>query len=146
MSQIHLCRFVYKLLQRIKQNLSGASEANGLQSSMKGLIFEKLYEVQELTCMNDEKKAREYRKTQDYQKIKQIIDQYHKKYEQDIGNLPSKWNGFRNIDAELSDEIKLLYDEIRLLDDVNDGKEKVIILDYLITLKQLGNLLEKNDI
>lgn len=58
LSQIHLCRFVYKLLQRILQNLDSGYGADELQSSMKGLIFEKLHEVQNLTCMNDDQKAK----------------------------------------------------------------------------------------
>lgn len=91
-------------------------------------------------------KAREYKKTQDYQKIRQIIDQYKKKYERDIGDLPQKWDGLSTMVVEVSEYIKLLYEEIQSLDELNEGKEKVIILDYLITLRQLGNLLEKDDI
>lgn len=108
---------------------------------MKGFIFDKLGNLLELKCMNDEKKAREYKKTQDYQKIKQIIDQYQKKYEKDIGELPKKWDGLSTLVAELSEYIKLLYEEIEVLENLTEGKEKVIILDYLITLRQLGNLL-----
>lgn len=43
---------------------------------MKGLVFSKLTDVSELGCINDENKAKEYKKTQDYQKIGQIVDQY----------------------------------------------------------------------
>lgn len=69
-----------------------------LKASMNGLVFDKLNEVSELKCLNDSRKAREYKKTQDYQKIKQIIDQYEKKYEKDIGDLPNKWEGLRVFD------------------------------------------------
>lgn len=96
-----MCRFVYKLLQRIQHNLENASGVNDLQSSMKGLIFQKLADVLELNCMNDEKKAREYKKTQDYQKISQIIDQYQKKYEKDLGDASGSWSGLSRMDSEL---------------------------------------------
>lgn len=66
---------------------------------MNGLIFEKLNNICELDCLKDDKKAREYRKTQDYNKICQIVEQYQKKYEKDIGNLVSKWNGYEILDG-----------------------------------------------
>lgn len=39
-----------------------------------------------------------------------------------------------------------MYDEVKSSDDLASDQEKVVILDYLITLKQLGNLMQKNDI
>lgn len=41
LSQVHFCRFVYKLLQRIQTKIGGAISEN-LKSSMSGLIFSKL--------------------------------------------------------------------------------------------------------
>ena len=58
---------------------------------MNGLVFNKLAEIAELRCLSEEKKAREYKKTQDYEKICQIVDQYQKKYEKEIGTMPKKW-------------------------------------------------------
>ena len=47
---------------------------------MCGMIFEKLEEVENLGQISCEK-GREYKKTQDYQKIKQIVHQYLEKYQ-----------------------------------------------------------------
>lgn len=145
LSQIHMCRFVYKLLQRVMSTLQNCS--NDLKTTMAGFVFDRLSHVQSLSCLFGDQKIKEYKKTQDYQKIHQIIQQYQKKYEKDIGYLPSKWDGLRSFDSQLSSEIKKIYDEVKRSDElVGQTQQKVIVLDYLITLKQLTNLLEKNDI
>lgn len=82
LSQVHFCRFLYKLLQRIEDKINGnISEA--LKELLSGLIFDKLQEVKSLTQL-DEKSARDYKQSQDYEKIAQIISQYQSKYQKDL--------------------------------------------------------------
>ena len=78
LSQVHFCRFVYKLIQRINSKIDGKI-AEGLREKMNGVIFLKLNQVQKLSSLEGGK-ASEYKKTADFQKICQIVDQYQKKY------------------------------------------------------------------
>ena len=50
---------------------------------MCNLIFDKLADVKDLTGL-DSRAAREYRISQDYEKIGQIIGQYQVKYEKEL--------------------------------------------------------------
>lgn len=86
LSQIHFCRFLYKLIIRMKDKLSvGLNEdLLSLKEYMTGLIFEKLEEVTELKAINS-KYVQDYRNTPDYHKINQIIEQYITKYKKDLG-------------------------------------------------------------
>lgn len=143
LSQVHFCRFVYKLLQRINSKIDG--DINGsLYESMCGLVFSKLGEVQNLKLL-ESMKASEYKKSSDFQKICQIVDQYHKKYEKEIGSDSLKWKGFDSFQSDLASQIKTMFSEVKETE-LESNKEKVIILDYLITLKQLAGLLAKDDI
>lgn len=91
LSQVHFCRFVYKLLQRINNKIDGKVHS-ALKENMNGLIFQKLGQVQRLNNV-ETSKAVEYKKTSDYQKICQIVDQYQKKYEKEIGTN-GNWDGY----------------------------------------------------
>lgn len=82
LSQVHFCRFVYKLLQRINSKIDGEI-SESVRDGMHGIIFLKLREVEDLRNL-DSSKACEYKKTTDFQKICQIVDQYQKKYEKEI--------------------------------------------------------------
>ena len=59
---------------------------------MNGVIFEKLSSVEDLTCM-ERAKANEYKKTTDFRKICQIVNQYKEKYQKDM--TQEKWIGFQ---------------------------------------------------
>lgn len=91
LSQVHFCRFVFKLLQRINHKIDGKI-SESVRDKMHGIIFKKLKEVEELTTV-EKNKASEYKKTADFQKICQIVDQYQKKYEKEI-SFSGKWGGY----------------------------------------------------
>ena len=143
LSQVHFCRFVYKLLQRINSKIDGRINQS-LKDNMSGLIFQKLNQVQRLANL-EEPKAGEYRKTSDYQKICQIVEQYQKKYEKEIG-LDGNWEGYTDFQTELAEEIKQMFEDVKDATNLEERKEKVIILDYLITLRQLASLLSKDNL
>lgn len=54
-----------------------------LKEYMVGLIFEKLTEIQNLTLINDKFKE-DFKKTSDYNKLYQIVQQYLVKYQKDL--------------------------------------------------------------
>ena len=54
--------------------------SEALKDYMSNLIFDKLADVKDLTALEG-RVAREYRISQDYEKIAQIIGQYQVKYE-----------------------------------------------------------------
>jgi len=70
LSQIHLCRFLYKLLARMNDKLTPQlnSELVVLKENMSGLIFEKLTEVEELRNVNP-KIAEDFQNSNDFNKI-----------------------------------------------------------------------------
>ena len=54
LSQVHFCRFVFKLLQRINHKIDGKISAS-VRDRMQGIIFMKLREVEELSNIRNEK-------------------------------------------------------------------------------------------
>lgn len=88
LSQIHFCRFLYKLVVRMKDKLSQEvnEELTPLKELMAGLVFEKLDEVNNLRAVNS-KHAPDYKATPDYHKIAQIIEQYVAKYTKDLSTI-----------------------------------------------------------
>jgi len=78
LSQIHFCRFLYKLIIRIKDKLSQEinEELYCLKEYMSGMIFEKLEEVEHLRGVNS-KIISDYKTSPDFHKISQIIEQYN---------------------------------------------------------------------
>lgn len=109
---------------------------------MCGLIFDKLEDIVELNCLGSS--SEEYKKTPDYKKICQIAGQYQEKYQKEIDS-GARWEGFDVFENQISNEIKKMFQDIKCKD-LEECQEKVIILDYLITLRQLSGLLAKNDI
>lgn len=77
LSQVHFCRFVYKLVQRIENRLQGGINPH-LKASMCGLVFQKLEDIIELNCLNSN--SVDYKKSNDYKKLCQIVNQYQEKY------------------------------------------------------------------
>lgn len=59
--------------------------------------------------------------------------------------IEAHWQGFDVFEKELSSEIKRIFEDVKE-SDLEESQQKVIILDYLITLRQLSNLLSKKDI
>lgn len=53
-----------------------------LKESMCGLVFEKLQEIIDLSCLNSS--LYDYKKTNDYKKICQIVKQYQDKYQREL--------------------------------------------------------------
>ena len=122
---------------------------------MSTLIFEKLSHVKELEPL-DSKTAREYKQSQDYDKIAQIISQYQAKYQKDLNNTSdtelvsqneTQNEQLESFQAELQSEIIKMYSFIKSnIEDIDLVKEEVIVLDYLVTLRQLVTLLQNNSL
>jgi hypothetical protein len=76
------------LIIRINEKLSEeiSEELTTLKGYMTGLIFEKLEEVEHLRAV-PLKYSQDYKASQDYYKITQIIDQYEVKYSKDLSHL-----------------------------------------------------------
>ena len=87
LSQIHLCRFMYKLLMRMEEKLNAQrnEELEQLKDCMCGMIFERLSEVEDLKVVSH-KFAQDFKESSDYTKINQIIQQYLSKYRKDLSN------------------------------------------------------------
>lgn len=111
---------------------------------MRGLIFEKLEEVKCLKSVNS-RHATDYKNTPDYHKIAQIIEQYVAKYSKDFANVKKVSQPLTAFKDELTHTIVDMYERVQAQEASSHWKDEVIVLDYLVTLRQLVGLLQAND-
>ena len=147
LSQIHFCRFLYKLIMRMKDKLGEDlnQELLGLKEGMVGLIFHKLEEVNTLKAVNT-RHAQDYKNTPDFNKIAQIIDQYQNKYSKDLGGIDKNIKSLAVFKEQLTRNIVSVYNRVEEEDEGRHWKDEVIVLDYLVTMRQLVGLLQGNDL
>lgn len=112
---------------------------------MTGFIFEKLDEVTNLKYVNS-KYCQDYRNSSDYVKISQIVDQYQAKYSKDLAHLRPVAKSLSYFKEQLTQNILLVYERVEDQPDIGEFKDEVIVLDYLVTLRQLIGLLQNNDL
>lgn len=92
------------------------------------------------------KNAVDYRTSPDYNKIAQIIDQYIAKYSKDLSGMRHLGRPLSGFKEQLTRSIVNLYEKVEGEDDIGEWKDEVIVLDYMVTLRQLVGLLQANDI
>lgn len=78
---------------------------------MCGLVFQRLEDIEELRCVNSG--FADYKKSNDYKKLCQIVSQYQEKYRKELGPIETIWKGFDKFEIELSKEIKKLFDDVK---------------------------------
>ena len=108
------------------------------------VIFKKLGELKNLTLLESEV-ATEFRGFPEFGKLYKICDQYEQKYQKSLPtqNLFVQYSQ-SSIDQLLQTQIRTLYSYvIGYQTNPEQVREEVILLDYLITLKQLLSLDEK---
>ena len=88
----------------------------------------------------------DYKLTNDFNKIVQIIDQYRVKYSKDLNTFSKNVKSFNTIKGELTRIILYFYEKVNKQSDISEWKEEVIVLDYLVTLRQLIGLLQNTDL
>ena len=111
---------------------------------MAGLVFEKLEEVNALRSVNG-RHSSDYRATPDYHKIAQIIEQYVAKYTKDLASVKQNLKPLAAFKEQLTQSILGLYGRVQAEEESACWKDEVIVLDYLVTLRQLVGLLQSND-
>ena len=129
---------------REKLNSEVNEELSSLKEFMTGLVFEKLDEVSALKAVNS-KYSSDYKSTPDYHKISQIVDQYVAKYSKDLSNITQTVKPLGYFKEQLSKNIVAIYERVQGQEDITPLKDEVIVLDYLVTLRQLVGLLQSND-
>lgn len=92
------------------------------------------------------KYTNDYKQTNDFNKIVQIIDQYRVKYSRDLTTTTKNNRSLNTIKDELTRIIIFFYNKVSQHDNIGEWKEEVIVLDYLVTLRQLVGLLQNNDL
>lgn len=114
LSQIHFCRFLYKLIIRMRDKLGEElnDELNSLKENMTSLIFEKLQDVNNLKTVNS-KHSSDYKATPDYHKISQIVEQYVSKYTKDLGNSNPIVKPLTQFKEQLSRNIVGIYEKVQ---------------------------------
>ena len=111
---------------------------------MSQVIFKKLNELKNLTLLESEV-ATEFRRFPEFGKFYKICDQYEQKYQKSLpaSNLFIQYTA-SSIDQLLQTEIRTLYSYIiEYQSNPEQVRDEVILLDYLITLKQLMSLDDK---
>jgi len=112
---------------------------------MTGLIFEKLEETESMKQVSA-KYIVDYKTTSDFNKIVQIIDQYRLKYNKDLHKFTKNAKSLNAVKEELTRIVVYFYERVNRQDEIGEWKEEVIVLDYLVTLRQLIGLLQNNDL
>ena len=89
--------------------------------------------------------AQDFRQSAEFTKIKQIISQYFLKYRKDLGEYKEVARPLPALKEQLTRSISELYQGV----EGGEGdawKEEVIVLDYLVTLRQLVGIMFNNDL
>ncbi len=120
-------------------------DLQSLKEYMVGLIFDKLKQVENLKGVN-QKYLSDYKLSSDFNKIIQIIDQYQAKYSKDLSSINKVSKNLITIKEQLTTKIVLFYQKVNNQSDLSEWKEEVIVLDYLVTMRQLIGLLQNNDL
>jgi hypothetical protein len=139
---------MYKLFMRMKAKLT--PERNGefelLKEYMCGIIFERLHEIEELTIVSP-KYALDFKASPEYAKIDQIVQQYLSKYKKDLPSFAEPTYPIATLKEQLTKNILTLFQAVEVeAEDLEEWKEEVIVLDYLITLRQLIAIIQGNDL
>ncbi len=92
------------------------------------------------------KYTQDYRNSSDYVKISQIVDQYQVKYSKDLSHLKPIAKSLSFLKEQLTKNILLVYERVEDQPEIGEFKDEVIVLDYLVTLRQLIGLLQNNDL
>lgn len=111
---------------------------------MTGLVFDKLEQIAKLQLLTPIER-KEYMETSDYAKITQIINQYQSKYHDDLSGMNYKVVSLEELRELINHQIIFLYGRVES-QNPGDVKEEVIVLDYLITLRQLLCILAEDNI
>jgi hypothetical protein len=88
----------------------------------------------------------DYKLSNDFNKIVQIIDQYRVKYSRDLSTTSKGTRSLNTIKDELTRIVGYFYEKVGNQSEISEWKEEVIVLDYLVTLRQLVGLLQNNDL
>lgn len=88
LSQVHFCRFLYKLIANMEAGNSYKVKSE-LENKLKGLLFYKLKQTKDLKLVNDESVA-EYVEFGDYRKLEKLVDEYIVKYRKRLGEQVEK--------------------------------------------------------
>jgi hypothetical protein len=107
LSQVHLCRFFYKLLERMVAVGEGSAR---LKEQMKALLAGKLSDLKHLRLIAP-RHATIYRRTREFEHIEEVVDQYVFKYAQVLSgeSAVAYEDALAGIDGELALEIGKLY-------------------------------------
>jgi hypothetical protein len=105
---------------------------------MRALLAGKLSDLKHLRLIAP-RHATLYRRTREFERIEQVIDQYALKYAQVVNgeSAVAYEDALAGIDGELAAEIGKLYREVLGQADGEGRDERIVLLDYLITMKQL---------
>lgn len=114
LSQVHLCRFLYKLIANIEAGISIEIDSL-LRQRLIDFLFYKLYETKNLELVSVESRE-EYREFSDFKKLEKLVDEYIVKYKKRLkmDNLVvvnGKYSGenYSNLVSGIIRQIKNLY-------------------------------------
>ena len=117
LSQIHLCRFLYKLIKRMEAT---SMDCLKLKQQFSQLIFNKLASL--LSCDHNNpfllERFKEYRQTSDYQKFLGVAKQYEQKYREELVGYVRvlKPDNYDDVANEIRTTIQTLYAMLKDID------------------------------
>ena len=89
------------MLQRVEAKAENIISEE-LKEDMSGIIFDKLKEIDSLALLSPDK-SQEYRKSQEFQKIKGIVRQYITKYEKDLNTMNASGANYQSFEERIKE-------------------------------------------
>jgi hypothetical protein len=169
-AEVHFCRFLYKLSGQIKEScltglLKDSPCTNPVLQCFTQIIEQKVTRLRNFESHNfldiGGEKYEEYRRTSDYRKLIKIAKDYYERYSTQLSN---HWGGgllevspfphsmFHRCIEEVTKSIEYLLVGLQERSEGELGSHQeflsnfskdIVILDYLITCKQLLEMIEK---
>jgi hypothetical protein len=153
-TEVHYCRFLFKLMQKVKESSKvgllsqvPAAVCEGLMNNYAGIIRHKINQLNNyIGCEG----YAEYKKSSDFDKLMKIGKEYADRYRVE---LQRHWGAEYQLSAEPTNQmIRHLYDSLETVvanmvrpeEDIGLVTKDVVILDYLITSHQLIEMIRSN--
>ena len=148
-SQIHFCRFTYKLLLRLKALPKANKISNNVLEEMIKYIFMMLDEIKNVRFISMER-AKVFKQSQQFVKVSKITDEYIERYMEELKlEQQPEFNETENEKTMINvmaEQILRVYKSLNLLYDFSHCPEIVVSLDLMITFLQFMKLRNKKGI
>ena len=150
LSQVHLCRFLYKLISNIDAGIH-YDFSPSIQDELVQFLFYKLHETKNLSLVSRES-VEEYREFSDYKKLEKLVDEYILKYKRKLktdSSISASSHDpaiYTNLISGLTAEIQGLFEVVSQSREPSFLTKEIVVLDYMVTTVQLHKIMKNGDL